>query len=1593
MNFNRRLKAVGAVLALAAVVTSTHVWGEPSDRTLKDFRSTSGQITPSNKPERDLVEDLTQSRFSDAPMLTYKTTAGDSLFAWQVKPTLPTAAPRPRDVLILVDISASQVKAPLRSAIEITDGLLAQVSNQDRVTIWTVNSSVQEMARGFHHPRSEAIADAVKKLKLAVPLGDTDLKAALQQANRAFSGDLARQQVILFLGDGLSVHHPFEDNAERARVCQELVKSEIQFYAVPLGPKLDSANLHGLSTGTGGSVVRLLSSDRTETFLKRLHSALSATVFYPRQVEYSADITEAYPTRLPPLRSDAPTLVVGRYNPCEKVRANLEGAVAGQVVRVQLTQTVPTPETENFFLSNVVYQWARAKDQPALARAERVLAFAYENTQLARSELLAQAQWALALDNLDAATNLFQQAQKLDPTDPEAMGGLKLIEGLRNGTLTKDKLRAQLNEPLKGIKIEKHQKEKVETKRDQLLALAPQQPDAPQQPKEGQPAAPAQVPPPIPQPPAGGGAPAPITPANEREDLLQLQKQRLAVEEQHATQLVDDAEREARRILPADPDAAKERLKQVLSSIRDNPDLSERTRLALVNRLESAIRNVEIRGAVIKRDKDEAARALADYRSRMERMDLVAHEEERTRRRMQVFANLMREARYVAAAEQALAVARDAVDTGHTVPPAATAGYQMASLAYNQKEFEELRRIKEERYLLTMLEVERSSVPFSDEPPIHYPPANQWRAMTRLRKEKYESTGLAEDDPVTLQAVRQLKAKLNQRVTLEKGFEANTRLTDALDFLSARFDLTILVDEQAFDADIGVKEVQNTPVQLPKMVNVTLGTVLRLLLSKIPGTYLIRRDYIEVTTAQRATAEKTLRVYPVADLVIPIPQSVNQRVLNQTLTILGTAPGIGLQLGSPLALGAGGALGALGAGGLGALGALGIGGLGIGGLGIGGLGAAGGAALGLAGGGLTGAGGGFGGNLGFQGGQVNLGAGGGALGFGGGQLGQFGNLGGQFGLQGGDQSIILIQLIRQVIGRPDDWAIARGFNRSAPFSGTTPTGSPTPDDDPGAATDIQLANDLGYYPPALALVVKGTSRVHLQEGGILAPRPGPPGMGAAQGFPKNAVVFEGGKGRRKDDNQVAANAKPKERDLKQELKDPKARQQLAQLDPKTIWQDALARGVNDPGLIIAVSDFLFERGRFEHVAEFLKANLRQGIVVRPWVYEALAIALEASGGSPEDQERARLSLVDLEPEDAQGYLTASKALAGQKRYDRAVAMCRQAARLEPNSPAAYTEALVFAELAKDGEAMDWAASNLLKRDWTNDNANLHGKATGRLKNLAAALEKDGHKAEAERMVQAVKESKIRDLQIQVSWQGDADLDLEVKEPIGSLCSFVQRQTTAGGTLLGDEVQPKGQEVRKESYVAARAFSGDYQVTVRRVYGRPLGGKATVEVIRHQGTPREERERHTVLVDASRALTVKLADGRRTATEHVAPPIPRSTQSGSEDNSPNSALLKLRALAEPDLREEGGIRGGVGSLLSTATAPASKKKGDAAPVVQYETRVAPTSTAGLDLTSKAVLLSDGRVKVSVKPVFQTVHQDRPMMNLPFLPGNGIAPANP
>jgi RNA polymerase sigma factor (sigma-70 family) len=97
---------------------------------------------------------------------------------------------------------------------------------------------------------------------------------------------------------------------------------------------------------------------------------------------------------------------------------------------------------------------------------------------------------------------------------------------------------------------------------------------------------------------------------------------------------------------------------------------------------------------------------------------------------------------------------------------------------------------------------------------------------------------------------------LQQPISLDRETPA-APLKDILDFLSDKYNTTFVVDVQAFEhAGVGGgRNVQDTQVSLQKMPDATLSAALRFLLAQVGGTYLIRGQYIEITTRDRQALE------------------------------------------------------------------------------------------------------------------------------------------------------------------------------------------------------------------------------------------------------------------------------------------------------------------------------------------------------------------------------------------------------------------------------------------------------------------------------------------------------------------------------------------------------------------------------------------------------------------------------------------------------------------------------------------------------------------------------------------------------------------
>ena len=461
----RRLFAVGSVLTLIGVLASAHLWGQAKGRGKSPLDSTDTQRPLDVNVDPHAAAEMSLSRFADQPLLLYhRPDQKETLLAVQVKPRLKAVPPRPRDYLVLVDTAAHMAGGDLKTAQTLLHTFLQHVGGEDRVALWTVNTKHHDLTNGFqpcqdltaavkqsdkanllatldqNAKKSEAcrkLQVALKKLGEDYPAGAVNLRDSLPEAIKLFDGKRDRQHVIVFLGSGQSIAGPL-DGELRVSLCKSMTENQIAFYSVPMGSYLDPYNLHGLANYTGGKVVRHGLGSTPAKWVASLLEALAQPILYDGEIKLPAKVVDVLPTRLPPLRPDVPTLVVGKFE--GEPAANethfdytLTGKLDGAETRVEVSEKMPKPDDDNFFLVNMLDQWKTQKDRSSLLQADRALAYAFENNQLARADLVAQADWALEKKKFDVAQRLYQQALKADPTSQPAKSGLKMVEDLRPG--------------------------------------------------------------------------------------------------------------------------------------------------------------------------------------------------------------------------------------------------------------------------------------------------------------------------------------------------------------------------------------------------------------------------------------------------------------------------------------------------------------------------------------------------------------------------------------------------------------------------------------------------------------------------------------------------------------------------------------------------------------------------------------------------------------------------------------------------------------------------------------------------------------------------------------------------------------------------------------------------------------------------------------------------------------------------------------------------------------------------------------------------------------------------------------------------------
>ena len=393
---------------------------------------------------------------------------------------------------------------------------------------------------------------------------------------------------------------------------------------------------------------------------------------------------------------------------------------------------------------------------------------------------------------------------------------------------------------------------------------------------------------------------------------------------------------------------------------------------------------------------------------------------------------------------------------------------------------------------------------------------------------------------------------------------------------------------------------------------------------------------------------------------------------------------------------------------------------------------------------------------------------------------------------------------------------------------------------------------------------------------------------------------------------------------------------------------------------------LHAAGHHDENVALMNAALATG-QSQPWMYDVLPRSMKLAGRPQREIERALSSRIDFTPTDVNSLLVSAATMSRLDGNELALELYQQAAMIDPTRAEPYAMAMRLARKAKDIDATEWACAGILTHVWTKDFQKRHDAARDAAADTVQELFKAEKMDRLRTFKAAIAQAERRDLQIKVEWSGDGDLDLKVKEPLGTACSVVQPQTASGGLHIHDGFGPRRENCYEE-YISVEAAPGPYELQIEYVdNGRIVGKRCVVTIVSHVGSRSKRLDRRVVALDG-RAVTVsfKLDKGRR---KKLGPtPNKQPAAQGSARLTRQEIIARVRRGQPAAAGQAVGQRGG-----------AARGAGFRLPVGSFTAGVGFTPVIGLinegvSLTANAVVSADRRfVRISLAPFFNTLRE--------------------
>ena len=302
-----------------------------------------------------------------------------------------------------------------------------------------------------------------------------------------------------------------------------------------------------------------------------------------------------------------------------------------------------------------------------------------------------------------------------------------------------------------------------------------------------------------------------------------------------------------------DPTATKLSLKALQDQIRRAGELDAAGRARLESRLASAIQSANRAEST---SKEQIARREAVQSSQSASKRSIAETERGNSTVQQLVEryNSLIVQQLFASANNEIAPQITAIHRNSTIDLVTNIESNMAA---NEQLIKNVVSQRNRAFVDSLYLNEQLLVPFVDEPPATYPPADVWQALSARRLERYGSIDLSGGKESERKIYRALKERS------EIGFNG-TPLSGVIKFFRETYNIPIVIDDKALEEE-NITPDEPITLELPA---VSFRSALKLILEPLQLTYVIEDEVMRITS--KKTSANVVRVYPVGDLIVPI---------------------------------------------------------------------------------------------------------------------------------------------------------------------------------------------------------------------------------------------------------------------------------------------------------------------------------------------------------------------------------------------------------------------------------------------------------------------------------------------------------------------------------------------------------------------------------------------------------------------------------------------------------------------------------------------------------------------------------------------------